>query len=68
MLKKQKVKHVQLFGKYFFEIVLIGDTFDDAYASAMEDATKNNKIFIHSFDDVKVIASQGTVGLEILES
>jgi len=65
---KQKIKQVQLFGKSFVEIILIGDTFDDAYASAVKDATKNNKKFIHPFDDIKVIAGQGTVGLEILES
>jgi threonine dehydratase len=65
---KQKVKQVQLFGKSFVEIVLTGDTFDDAYASATADAIKTHKIFIHPFDDEKVIAGQGTVGLEILES
>lgn len=65
---KQKVKQVELFGKSFVEIVLIGDTFDDAYASAIEDSTKNKKSFIHPFDDLKVIAGQGTVGLEILDS
>ncbi len=65
---KQKVKQVQLFGKSFVEIVLTGDTFDDAYASATADAIKNHKIFIHPFDDEKVIAGQGTVGLEILEN
>lgn len=65
---KQKVKQVQLFGKSYAEIVLTGDTFDDAYAKAVADATQSNKAFIHPFDDVKVIAGQGTVGLEILES
>ena len=65
---KQKIKQVQLFGKSFVEIVLIGDTFDDAYEKSIEDVQKNNKIFIHPFDDVNVIAGQGTVGLEILES
>lgn len=65
---KQKVKQVQLFGKSFVEIVLIGDTFDDAYAKAITDATQSNKAFIHPFDDIKVIAGQGTIGLEILES
>ncbi len=65
---KQKVKQVQLFGKSFVEIVLTGDTFDDAYASATADAIKNHKTFIHPFDDIKVIAGQGTVGLEILDS
>ena len=64
---KQKVKQVQLFGKSYVEIILTGDTFDDAYLSAMTDATENNKIFVHPFDDIKVIAGQGTVGLEILD-
>jgi threonine dehydratase len=65
---KQKIKQVQLFGKSFVEIVLTGDTFDDAYATAVIDANKDQKVFIHPFDDLKVIAGQGTVGLEILDS
>ena len=64
---KQKIKQVQLFGKEFVEIVLTGDTFDDAYAKAFEYATENNRPFIPPFDDIKVIAGQGTVGLEILD-
>ena len=44
---KQKIKQVQLFGKSFVEIVLVGDTFDDAYASAVEFASENSKKFIH---------------------
>ena len=65
---KQKIKQVQLFGKSFVEIILVGDTFDDAYASAVENAVENYKKFIHPFDDYKVIAGQGTVGLEILSA
>lgn len=65
---KQKIKQVQLFGKSYVEIELIGDTFDDAYAKAVTDAKEANKIFIHPFNDYKVIAGQATVGLEILES
>ena len=65
---KQKIKQVQLFGKLFVEIVLTGNTFDDAYAKAIKNANENNKVFIHPFDDIKVIAGQGTVGLEILET
>lgn len=65
---KQKIKQVQLFGKAYVEIVLTGDTFDDAYACAVENATLNCKKFIHPFDDYKVIAGQGTVGLEILSA
>ncbi len=65
---KQKIKQVQGFGKSFVEIVLIGDTFDDAYAHAIEFSNQNHKKFIHPFNDYKVIAGQGTVGLEILKT
>ena len=65
---KQKIKQVQLFGKTFVEIILTGDTFDDAYGSAVTDSLENGAILIPPFDDIKVIAGQGTVGLEILEA
>ena len=64
---QQKVDKVKLFGKEFVEVVLIGDTFDDAYAEALHDANRNHKAFIHPFDDPRVIEGQGTVGVEILE-
>lgn len=63
---KQKIKQVQLFGKSFVEIVLTGDTFDDAFHAAKHFSNENQLEFIHPFDDVEVIAGQGTVGLEIL--
>jgi threonine dehydratase len=63
----QKVKQVLYFGKDAVEVILLGDTFDDAYKKAMEVAEKENLPFIHPFDDPKVIAGQGTVGIEILE-
>lgn len=65
---KQKIKQVELFGRENIEIVLAGDTYDDAYAAAQKDALDNNKVFIHPFDDTMVIAGQGTVGLEIFEA
>ena len=63
---KQKIKQVQLFGKSFVEIVLTGDTFDDAFHAAKQFSNEKQLEFIHPFDDVEVIAGQGTVGLEIL--
>lgn len=63
----QKVKKVEFFGKSHVKIHLAGDNFDDSYWLAMEDATKNKKVFIHPFDDPYIIAGQGTIGLEILE-
>jgi len=49
------------------EVVLCGDTYDDAYARALELADQEGLIFIHPFDDPEVIAGQGTIGVEILE-
>jgi len=64
----QKIKQVQLFGKKYVEIILTGDTFDDAFSTAIAACEQNKSIFIHPFDDIKAIAGQGTVALEILES
>lgn len=63
----QKVKQVRLFGKENVEVILKGDTFDDAYMEAINYCNLSNSVFIHPFDDEMVIAGQGTIGLEILE-
>ncbi|NQY68360.1 MAG: threonine ammonia-lyase IlvA [Flavobacteriales bacterium] len=62
----QKVKQAKMFGKDMVEVILDGDTFDDAYAAAIKDAKESGKLFIHPFNDLKVIQGQGTVGVEIL--
>jgi len=48
------------------EVVLHGDTYDDAYAHARKLETSEKLAFIHPFDDPDVIAGQGTIGAEIL--
>ncbi|MBN2743038.1 MAG: threonine ammonia-lyase IlvA [Marinilabiliaceae bacterium] len=63
---QQKIKQVRMFGKDQVEIILTGDTYDDAYQAAMLDCQANGTVFIHPFDDRTVIAGQGTVGLEVL--
>ncbi|MGK0326399.1 MAG: threonine dehydratase [Polaribacter sp.] len=63
----QKIGQVKMFGEDFIEIVIEGDTFDDAYHLATVECKAKNKIFIHPFNDRKVIEGQATVGLEILK-
>lgn len=63
---KQKTRQVAMFGKQNVEIVLVGDTFDDASKEAMRFCQENNSNFIHPFDDEKVIEGQATIGLDIL--
>lgn len=64
---KQKVEQVKMFGADYVTIELVGDTFDDSYNEAIQNAELENKTFVHPFDDEKVIEGQATVGLEILE-
>ncbi len=64
---QQKVKQVQMFGREFVTIELVGDSFDEAYEESIKFAEKNGSPFIHPFDDEKVIEGQGTIALEILE-
>lgn len=52
---------------YGANVVLHGDYYDEAYARAKELQEENNYVFVHPFDDLDVIAGQGTIGLEILE-
>lgn len=63
---KQKIEQVKMFGEEFIEVILVGDTFDDAFAAAMEEQRKSGKTFIHPFNDEKVIEGQATVALELL--
>jgi threonine dehydratase len=48
------------------KIVLYGDTYDSACEHANELAASKGLVFIHPYDDVEVIAGQGTIGMEIL--
>ncbi len=63
----QKVTKVRHFGKKWVEIILVGDTFDDAKTEALMDVKASGATFIDPFDDIDVIAGQGTIGMEILE-
>jgi threonine dehydratase len=48
------------------QVILEGETFDDARQLSLEIADRDGLNRIHGFDDVRVIAGQGTMGLEIL--
>ena len=51
---------------YGAKVILIGDNYDEACDYASDYAVKQKLEFIHPFDDVDVIAGQGTVGLELV--
>ncbi|OCL88669.1 L-threonine dehydratase catabolic TdcB [Aliarcobacter thereius] len=60
-----KVSGVRSYGA---NVVLTGENFDEAYASAIKFAKEKNKEFVHPFADDEVIAGQGTIALEVLEN
>jgi threonine dehydratase len=63
---RQKISQVRLFGGPYIEVILIGDTFDDSLKEAVRYSEQEGMQFIHPFDHLKIIAGQGTVGLELM--
>lgn len=64
----QKVKQVRRFGGEFVEVVLKGDTFDDAYDEALQACIDHGMTLIHPFDEPRIIAGNGTIAMEVMES
>jgi len=60
-----KVERTRVFGA---EVVLHGDELDETCKFAQEFTRKRNLVLIHPYDDEKIIAGQGTIALEMLES
>jgi threonine dehydratase len=52
---------------YGAELIMEGETFEAALASAVADVEETGATFIHPFEDPAVIAGQGTIGLELAE-
>ena len=59
-----KVKAVQALGG---KTLLHGDTYDEAYAHALQLSEERGLVFIHPYDDPEVIAGQGTIAMELLQ-
>lgn len=62
LTKINGVKH------YGAEVILAGTNYDEAYAYATTYGAENSLTFVHPFEDMEVIAGQGTIGLEIVEN
>ena len=53
---------------YGAEIVLHGDSFDDAYAHSLKLQQEHNYVYVHPFNDWEVLLGQGTTALEIIDA
>lgn len=59
-----KIQHTQRWGA---QIKLVGNMYDESYEHAMQLANEHGYVFIHAFRDSKIMAGQGTIGLELSE-
>lgn len=64
---RQKVNQVEMFGREYVDVVLTGDTYDDAFAEAVRFCDARQVTLIPPFDDGHIIEGQATVAKEILE-
>lgn len=60
-----KVERTRSFGP---EVVLYGDTLDEAREHALQLADEQKLTFVHPYDDEAIVAGQGTVGIEMLQA
>ena len=62
----QKVEQVRFFGREFVTIRLVGDTFDEAAQAAKAHAQAEQQVFVDPFNDVNIIAGQGSLAVEMM--
>lgn len=67
MPKTTPLSKIQGTKKFGAKVILHGNVYDEAYEKALEIQKRENRTFIHPFDDPHIISGQGTIGLEILE-
>jgi len=63
---RQKRDRIADLGGDAIEVLVVGDTYDDAAAAALADAGRTGATLVPAFDDARTIAGQGTVTLEIV--
>lgn len=65
---KQKRDRIRYHGGEFIELIVGGATYDLAAAAALEDVRRTGATLVHPYDDLRTIAGQGTIAVEILAS
>mgnify|MGYP003924441487 CR=1 FL=1 len=67
MPKGAPLSKIEATKSYGAEVVLHGDVFDESLEYALELQRERGMTFVHPFDDLAVMAGQGTIGLELVE-
>jgi threonine dehydratase len=64
---KQKRDRIRYHGREFIELIVVGKTYDEAAAAALDDVAKTGATLVPPYDDPRTMAGQGTIAAEILE-
>jgi threonine dehydratase len=64
---RQKRQRIEAIGGTWVDLVVTGATYEEASEAAHEDCLRTGAVYVHAFDDLRTIAGQGTVAIEIAE-
>lgn len=64
---KQKRDRIRYHGREFIELIVGGRTYDEAAAAALEDIARTGATLVPPYDDLRTMAGQGTIAVEILD-
>jgi threonine dehydratase len=64
---RQKRDRIRYHGGEFVELIVVGSTYDMAAAAALEDVAQTGATLVPPYDDLRTMAGQGTVAVEILD-
>ena len=64
---KQKRDRIRYHGREFIELIVVGKTYDEAAAAALDDVARTGATLVPPYDDPRTIAGQGTIAAEILD-
>lgn len=64
---RQKRDRIAALGGPQVEVIVTGDTYDDAAAAALAESTATGATLVPAFDDLRTVAGQGTVAVELVE-
>jgi threonine dehydratase len=62
---RQKRQRIEALGGPWVDLIMAGSTYDEASAAAHADAERTGAVYVHPFDDIRTIAGQGTVAIEV---
>ncbi|MEU4333455.1 threonine ammonia-lyase IlvA [Micromonospora lupini] len=64
---RQKHQRITAIGGGYVDVVVAGNSYDEAATAAAWNRDETGAVYVHPFDDVRTIAGQGTVAVELAE-